>query len=413
MTAQAQHLPSLTASIDYAILATRFRPIFARIAEGTVARELERTQPYEQIQWLKDAGFGAVRVPVEHGGSGASLPQLFQLLIELAEADSNIAQALRGHFAFVEDRLNAQVSGPQTVWFKRFVEGDLVGCAWTEIGAVKIGDVITRVSRQGEQWVVNGTKYYSTGSLYSDWIDLFARRVDTGADVIAAIRTQQPGVHQSDDWDGFGQRTTGSGTSVFENALVEEENIIDFATRFKYQTAFYQLVLLAVLVGSGRAALRDFSAEVGKRTRVFSHGNAPSSSQDPQILQVIGKASGQVYASEAATLRAAQAAQAAYLAHFIDDAETERQANIAAELASAQAQVAAVDLVLRATSDLFNTLGASATSTAKQLDRHWRNARTASSHNPVIYKERIIGDWHVNGTEPPYVWQIGGGAKQG
>ena len=412
MTAQAQHLPSLTASIDYTILAARFRPIFARIAEGTVGRELARTLPYEQIQWLKDAGFGAVRVPVEHGGSGASLPQLFQLLIELAEADSNIAQALRGHFAFVEDRLNAQVSGPQTVWFKRFVEGDLVGCAWTEIGAVKIGDVITRVSRQGEQWVVNGTKYYSTGSLYSDWIDLFARRVDTGADVIAAIRTQQPGVHQSDDWDGFGQRTTGSGTSVFENALVEEENIIDFATRFKYQTAFYQLVLLAVLVGSGRAALRDFSAEVGKRTRVFSHGNAASTSQDPQILQVIGKASGQVYASEAATLRAAQAAQAAYLAHFIDDAETERQANIAAELASAQAQVAAVDLVLRATSDLFNTLGASATSTAKQLDRHWRNARTASSHNPVIYKERIIGDWHVNGTEPPYVWQIGGGAKQ-
>jgi alkylation response protein AidB-like acyl-CoA dehydrogenase len=413
MTAQAQHLPSLTASIDYTILAARFRPIFARIAEGTVGRELERTLPYEQIQWLKEAGFGAVRVPVEHGGSGASLPQLFQLLIELAEADSNIAQALRGHFAFVEDRLNAQVSGPQTVWFKRFVEGDLVGCAWTEIGTVKIGDVITRVSRQGEQWVVNGTKYYSTGSLYSDWIDLFARRDDTGADVIVAIQTRQPGVRQSDDWDGFGQRTTGSGTSVFENALVEEENIIDFATRFKYQTAFYQLVLLAVLVGSGRAALRDFSAEVGKRTRVFSHGNALSTSQDPQILQVIGKASGQVYASEAATLRAAQAAQAAYLAHFIDDAETERQANIAAELASAQAQVAAVDLVLRATSDLFNTLGASATSTAKQLDRHWRNARTASSHNPVIYKERIIGDWHVNGTEPPYVWQIGGGAKQG
>ena len=413
MTAQAQHLPSLTASIDYTILAARFRPIFARIAEGTVGRELARTLPYEQIQWLKEAGFGAVRVPVEHGGGGASLPQLFQLLIELAEVDSNIAQALRGHFAFVEDRLNAQVSGPQTVWFKRFVEGDLVGCAWTEIGSVKIGDVITRVSRQGEQWVVNGTKYYSTGSLYSDWIDLFARRDDTGADVIVAIQTRQPGVRQSDDWDGFGQRTTGSGTSVFENAMVEEENIIDFATRFKYQTAFYQLVLLAVLVGSGRAALRDFSAEVGKRTRVFSHGNALSTSQDPQILQVIGKASGQVYASEAATLRAAQAAQAAYLAHFIDDAETERQANIAAELASAQAQVAAVDLVLRATSDLFNTLGASATSTAKQLDRHWRNARTASSHNPVIYKERIIGDWHVNGTEPPYVWQIGGGAKQG
>ena len=413
MTAQAQHLPSLASSVDYNTLAARFRPIFARIAAGTVARERERSLPHEPIQWLKEAGFGAVRVPLEFGGGGATLPQLFQLLIELAEADSNIAQALRGHFAFVEDRLNAQASGSQAVWLQRFVEGDLVGCAWTEIGAVKIGEVITRVSRLGDQWRVNGTKYYSTGSLYSDWIDLFARRDDTGADVIAAIRTQQPGVQQSDDWDGFGQRTTGSGTSVFVNAVVEEENLIDFSTRFKYQTAFYQLVLLAVLVGSGRAALRDFSHEVGKRTRVFSHGAAASTAEDPQIQQVIGKASGQVYASEAATLRAAQAAQEAYLAHFAGDAEAERQANIAAELESAQAQVAAVELILRATSDLFNTLGASGTSTAKQLDRHWRNARTAASHNPVIYKERIIGDWHVNGTEPPYVWQIGGGAKQG
>ncbi|XBT41810.1 acyl-CoA dehydrogenase family protein [Pseudomonas viridiflava] len=411
MTAQA-HLPQLSIGTDYETLAARFRPIFARIAEGSVERERTRSLPFEPIRWLKEAGFGAVRVPVEHGGAGASLPQLFQLLIELAEADSNVPQALRGHFAFVEDRLNAHASAAQDVWFKRFVEGDLVGCAWTEVGSVKIGDVITRVSRKGDKWVVNGTKYYSTGSLFSDWIDLFARSDDTGGDVIAAIRTRQPGITQSDDWDGFGQRTTGSGTSVFENAEVEEENIIDFATRFKYQTAFYQLVLLAVIVGSGRAALRDFSQETRKRTRVFSHGNAPAVSQDPQVLQVIGKACALVYAAEAGTLRATEAAQQAYLARFGHDEAAERQANIAAELESAQTQVAAVELVLRATSDLFNTLGASSTSTTKQLDRHWRNARTAAVHNPVIYKERIIGDWHVNGTEPPYVWQIGGGAKQ-
>lgn len=413
MTVQQQNLPAAIASgTDYPSLAERFRPIFARIAEGAVERERERSLPYEPIRWLKEAGFGAVRVPREFGGAGASLPQLFQLLIELAEADSNVPQALRGHFAFVEDRLNAHAAQSQETWFARFVAGDLVGCAWTEVGAVKIGDVITRVTQKNGQWVVNGTKYYSTGSIFSDWIDLFARRDDNGRDVIAAISTHQPGIRHSDDWDGFGQRTTGSGTSVFEDAQVEEENLIDFAERFKYQTAFYQLVLLAVLSGAGRAALRDFSAEVGKRTRIFSHGNAAAVSQDPQVLQVIGKASGQVYAAEAATLRAAEAAQQAYLARFAGDAEAERQANVHAELESAQAQVAAVELVLRATSDLFNTLGASATSVAKQLDRHWRNARTAASHNPVIYKERIVGDWLVNAVEPPYVWQIGGGAKQ-
>ncbi|MFL6607866.1 MAG: acyl-CoA dehydrogenase family protein [Pseudomonas sp.] len=413
MTAQQQHLPPvLSTGTDYEALAERFRPIFARIQAGALEREQSRSLPFEQVKWLKEAGFGAVRIPVEFGGAGASLPQLLHLLIELAEADSNLPQALRGHFAFVEDRLNAHASSPQDVWFKRFVDGDLVGNAWTEIGAVKLGQVITRVSRQGEQWVANGTKYYSTGSIFADWIDLYAQRDDNGADVIAAVNVHQSGVKQSDDWDGFGQRTTGSGTSVFENAVVEAENLIDFSTRFKYQTAFYQLVLLAVQTGAGRAAVQDFSEHVRQRTRVFSTGNASEVSQDVQVQQVIGKASAQVYAAEATTLRAASASQRAYESRFGQDTEAEHTANILAELESAQAQVVVADLTLRATSDLFNALGASATSTGKALDRHWRNARTAASHNPLIYKERIIGDWEINGSEPPYVWQIGGGSKQ-
>ena len=284
MTVQQQHLPHpLSSGTDYQALAARFRPIFARIAAGALEREQHRSLPFEQVKWLKEAGFGAVRVPVQYGGAGASLPQLFELLIELAAADSNLPQALRGHFAFVEDRLNAQAEAPQDTWFKRFVEGELVGNAWTEVGSVKIGQVGTRVSRLGEHWVVNGTKYYSTGSIFADWIDLYAQRDDTGADVIAAVRVQQPGITQSDDWDGFGQRTTGSGTSVFENAVVEAENLLDFATRFKYQTAFYQLVLLAVQTGAGRAAVNDITEEVRKRTRIFSTGNASHVSQDVQV----------------------------------------------------------------------------------------------------------------------------------
>ena len=413
MNLPARHLPSPHAEApDYEQLAARFRPLFARIAEGALERERTRTLPYAPIAWLKEAGFGAVRVPREFGGGGASLSQLVRLLIELAAADSNLPQALRGHFAFVEDRLNAHASASQQAWFERFVAGDLVGNAWTEIGTVKLGEVITRVSQRDGEWRLNGTKYYSTGSLFADWIDVYARRDDTGGDVIAAIRTDQPGVRQSDDWDGFGQRTTASGTSVFEEALVEPGNLIDFSTRFSYQTAFYQLMLLAVITGSGQAAVRDFAQEVKARTRVYSHGNASGASADPQVQQVVGKASAFVYAAEAATLQAAAAAQAAFAARYAEDAAAEHEANVAAELASAQAQSAVADLVLRATSDLFNALGASATSTTKGLDRHWRNARTAASHNPLIYKERIVGAWEIEGHEPTFVWQIGGGSKQ-
>lgn len=402
----------LSTGVDYHALAERFRPIFQRIAEGAVEREQPRALPYEPIQWLKQAGFGAVRVPVEYGGGGASLPQLFELLIELAEADSNVPQALRGHFAFAEDRLNAAPGAARDLWFKRFVDGDIVGCAWTEIGSVAIGDVVTKVSPDGDKWKLNGEKFYSTGSLFSDWIDVYAQRSDTGGDVIAATRTRQPGVVQSDDWDGFGQRTTGSGTSRFTDAVVEAENVIDFATRFKYQTAFYQLVLLATLAGIGRAALKDVAHQVRSRKRIYSHGNAAHVSQDSQIQQVVGEVAALVYAAEASALKAAVPAQRAYVARFGGDDAVEREANVAAEIESATAQVVVSELIQRATTELFNALGASDVRQGKALDRHWRNARTVSSHNPVIYKARIVGDWVINGTEPPFVWQIGNGSAR-
>ena len=122
-------------SDDYERLAARFRPIFTRIAAGAIERENTRTLPHEPIHWLKEAGFSALRVPIAYGGLGATLPELFALLIELATADSNIPQALRGHFALVEDILNTQVAGRREKWLPRFAQGEIAGNAWTELDA--------------------------------------------------------------------------------------------------------------------------------------------------------------------------------------------------------------------------------------------------------------------------------------
>ncbi|KWZ47635.1 monooxygenase [Burkholderia savannae] len=407
-----QTLPDhpLSTGTDYETLAARFRPIFARIAAGAIERDRTRTLPHEPIRWLQEAGFGAVRVPVQAGGAGASIPQLFRLLIELAAADSNLPQALRGHFAFVEDALNAPPGPAPQAWFDRFASGQLVGNAWTEVGDVALGEVKTRVSKRDGRWVVNGAKYYSTGAIFADWIDVYAQRADDGSPVIAAVATHQAGVIRDDDWDGFGQATTGSGTTRFVDAHVDEAHVTDFARRFKYQTAFYQLFHLATLAGIGRAVERDASALVRERKRIYSHGNAPRVSDDAQILQVVGEISAWAYAAEAVALRAAQPSQRAYEARFGGDAAAEHDANVAAEIESAQGQLVVSELVLRAATHLFDALGASAISAAKALDRHWRNARTVASHNPLVYKARIVGDRAVNGTEPPYVWQIGAGA---
>lgn len=398
----------LSLGADYQQVAAKYRPIFAKIAEGVVQRENERQLPFEQIQWLKQAGFGAVRIPAEYGGDGVSQQQLFELLIELAAADSNIVQALRGHFAFVEDRLVAHRDQDQSVWFKRFVQGDLVGNAWTEIGKVQIGDVITRIHKdqEGKCWV-NGEKYYSTGTIYADWIDLFAYDESTQQHVIAAVSTHVQGVDIKDDWDGFGQKTTGSGTLTLQHVSVPADHILPFTQRFKYQTAFYQVIHLATLAGIAQAAVETFSAEVKKRDRIYSHGNADLVRHDPQILQVIGQASAQSYAVKTITLDTAKALDQAYISHFSQDTAQDIITNNAAELSASQGQVVVSDLVLDLSTKLFNSLGASAASRQKQLDRFWRNARVISSHNPTIYKQKVIGDWLINQNPLPYVWQIG------
>lgn len=403
-------MTALATRTRLAELTARFAPHFEKIAAGAAERDRTGALPYQQVADLAAAGFGAIRVPVSHGGAGATLPELFELLTELAAADSNIAQALRAHFAFVEDRLVAAPGPGRDTWLARFAACELVGNSWTEVGAVRVGEVITKVSPDGAGgFSITGAKYYSTGSIFADWLDTYAERTDTKTRVIAAVRRHQPGVALSDDWDGFGQRTTGTGTSTFTGAAVEE--LIEFDTRFKYQTAFYQQVLLAVLAGSARAAEREFAAQLAARKRTFSHAAANIAGQDPQLLQVIGEVSAAAFAAAATVERVSHALQGAYESaialHSGGSAEADEAANDAAELASAQGQVVLTPLVLTALTHAFDALAASATSVSKNLDRHWRNARTAGNHNPWVFKARLVGDLAVNGTQLPRVWAIG------
>ncbi|MCJ8052528.1 acyl-CoA dehydrogenase family protein [Shinella curvata] len=394
----------------YETLAARFRPIFAEIAASATERDLNRGLPHEAIRHLKEAGFGAVRLPVEAGGSGASLPQFFNLLIELSAADSNITQALRGHFGFTEDILNTRDAGRRGLWLGRIGGGEITGNAWSEIGSgAALDRFSTNVAEKDGRLVLNGAKYYTTGSLFADWIDVGASNA-VGEGISVAVRRHAEGVDVVDDWDGFGQILTASGTTTFRDVAVEPQDIVIDDERFKYSAAFYQLVHLATLAGIGRAITADVAKAVAERRRTYTHAAAARSSEDPQVLQVVGRIRAAAYAAAAITLQAAASLQRAFDAHFIDDADAEEKANAIAELEAAQAQTVVSDLILEASTLLFDALGASATKKPAGLDRHWRNARTLASHNPRIYKHRIIGDFAVNGTPPPYQWRIGASA---
>lgn len=382
----------------------RFAPVFQRIAQGAVQREQERTLAFDAVAWLKDAGFGALRVPRSQGGLGATLPELFALLIELGSADSNLPQIVRAHFGFVEGRLVSQDSDSQADWFPKVVAGQLWGAAMAERSDTTTNSVTLKPTADG--WQLDGQKYYCTGTLYADWIAVAAA---DGADFMSVVvPTDAPGVTRVDDWDGFGQRLSGSGTTRFDRVAVPEHQVL---RRFKpgelraesYISAFYQLFHLATLAGIARAALRDAVEFVQGRTRAFGIPGQSSPRLDPLVQRVIGKLSSLSYAADSLVQATAQVLQTTHEA-VLDGSISEAQ-YVDADVRTYQAQQVILPLVLEATSLLFEVGGASATSQVRRLDRHWRNARTLASHNPAIYRERALGDFYLNDVSPAAAWR--------
>jgi len=382
-----------------------FTALFERIAEGALDRSRFHVLPHEQIAWLKVSGFTALRVPREFGGGGLSIVAFVEQFILLARADSQIAHALRGHLAFVETQINRAESADRTRWLKRVVAGDIVGNAVTETGPGQgLGTVLTPAEGG---FHLDGTKFYSTGSIYADWIDVIARATDAaGGDrlVGAIVSTHQEGVTSVDDWSGFGQQLTGSGTTVFSQAFVAAPDLVDLEAQFAsfhYLDVVFQGVLVALQAGQLQALAARTAGLVRDRTRSYTHGNAALPRHDPQVLQVVGELEA---AAQAVT---AIVRDLATRTEDLADSGPEAAggtARAALQVASANAQVVVSRLALQATTQLFDALGASATDEDLGLDLYWRNARTIASHNPWIYKARISGDWAVNGTEPVYFW---------
>lgn len=392
---------------DYEAVAARFRPLFDQIAAGAVTRELQRDLPIAELASLREAGFMALRVPKEFGGVGLDLPQYFNLLIELAQADSNLVQAIRGHAGFVENVLNAHNKDFRQRWLNRLGrEHAFVGPAWTEPGQATQEVFATRVVKKDGRYELNGRKFYTTGALYADWIEVGCSN-EQGEAASAIIKKDATGVKIDDDWQGFGQRLTASGTAHFSNVPVEEGDVTLAEEGCRYVTGFFQLFHLAALAGIGRRLSDETALAVRERKRNFSHANAALARHDPQILQQVGQLRSAAYAAGAIVLKNAEALQRAQDTRFGRDAAAEDEANAIAELEVSQAQSVVISLILNSATGLFDALGASATFRESALDRFWRNARTISSHNPRVYKDRIVGDFAVNEVWPPYQWRIG------
>lgn len=366
---------------------------------GSAERERTRDLPRDLVRRLARAGFGTARVPVDAGGEGVPLEVLVDRLVRLAAADSNIAHLFRGHLAFVEQQLLETDPARRDRWFSEVLTGALVGNAQSETGGSS--DLSTVLTEVDGVLRLSGRKYYTTGTLYADWVDTSARFGDT--DVQVFVSTSAEGVTTVDDWKGFGQRLTGSGTTTYEQVAVRPEDVRsspESPLRHAYLMGFFQLVLLAVAAGVSRAAVDDAVAYVRPRSRVFGYAGTTLPRENPLVQAVVGGLSSTAHATRAIVLECARALDRAMQAHLRGEDATDLA--VAAQLDVYRAQQVVLPLVVQATSQLFEVGGASAVDVDLGLDRHWRNARTLATHNPAVHRARAVGEHELDGTPPSF-----------
>jgi alkylation response protein AidB-like acyl-CoA dehydrogenase len=379
--------------------------LLAQIAKGESERERERILPFEAIDLIRGAKLGALRLPTSAGGAGSTIRELFEVIIRLGEADANVAHILRNHFSVVERLVRHPRDEQGRQWQQAVADGAIIGLATTELDTPQVGNIIpnTTFTPEGDDYLLNGTKYYSTGTLYSDYV--LVRAADpSGRPGATIIPVKRDGVELIDDWDGLGQRLTATGTTHFRNVRVRHQEIVfdaaDVGYGVPYSNTFAQLFLTAIVAGIARAALRDAAALIRSRKRTFYYAPSEVPTDDPVLQQTIGQIASGAFAAETVVLAAAEALDVATDA-FDAGAPDATEAAHKAALVSAKAKIVADDFAIRAGSLLFDVGGASATKKATNFDRHWRNARTLSSHNPTTYKARSIGQHVISGTPLP------------
>ncbi|MBR1203757.1 MULTISPECIES: acyl-CoA dehydrogenase family protein [unclassified Bradyrhizobium] len=379
--------------------------LLSRIAEGAAHRERERILPFAEVDLIRKARLGALRLPADVGGAGASIRTLFELVIRLGAADANVAHILRNHFSVVERLVRRPRDEQHRQWQKAVADGAIIGLAATELDTPKVGNVTpnTTLTADGDDYLLNGTKYYSTGTLYSDYV--LVRTADTtGANAAVLIQVNREGIELIDDWDGLGQRLTATGTTHFRNVRVKRQEAVfdapDAGYGIPYANTFAQLFLTAINAGIARAVLQDAAELVRSRKRTFYYAPSEIPADDPLLQQTVGQIASGAFAAETVVLAAAEALDAATDAFDAGDPTAIDAAHKAA-LLSAKAKIVADELAIRSGSLLFDVGGASATEKATNFDRHWRNARTLASHNPNTFKARSIGQYEISGTPLP------------
>ena len=371
-------------------LATEFR-------EGASERDRTNARPLAELDAFSQSGLWSINVPKAFGGPEVSYRTLAQVIAIIAAADPSIAQIAQNHLGIVAAIRTVSEPEQQARLFSAVLSGTRFGNAFSEKGTKRVAEFETRFTDHGDHVIVRGQKFYATGALLAHLVPIVAVD-DEGRAWYAIAERDAPGLTVIDDWSSFGQRGTASGTVIIDDVRVEKSHLVPAWRGYeapRVDGAIFQIIQAAIDAGIGRAALDDTIAFVREKARPWIDSGQERASDDPYTIRAVGDLTIRQHAAEALLDRAGLAIDAAV-------ANPTPESVAAAQLAVAESKVLTTEVALAASNTLFELSGTRSTLAEHNLDRHWRNARTHTLHDPVRWKYAIVGNHALNGVNPPF-----------
>ena len=371
-----------------------------QFAEGASERDLTRKWPVEELDAFSQSGLWSINVPKKFGGPEVSYVTLSKVIEIISAADPSLGQIPQNHLGVVAAIRTVSDEEQQKLLFAEAPKGVRFGNAFSEFGSKRAADFETKFTDAGDHVIVNGRKFYASGALLAHLVPIVALD-DEGRAWYAIADRNAPGLTVIDDWSSFGQRTTLSGTVLLDNVKVPKTHLVPGYKGYDRPTAdgaVFQIIQAAVDTGIARAAIDDAIAFVRSSARAWIDSGVEHAWQDPYTIQAVGDLKLRLHAAEALLDRAGLATDRA-----VENPTAETVAT--AQIAVAEAKVLSTEIAIAATNKLFELAGARSTLAAHNLDRHWRNARTHTLHDPVRWKYAILGNYFLNGVNPPlHAW---------
>jgi SfnB family sulfur acquisition oxidoreductase len=373
-------------------IATRLAVDFAK---DSALRDREGLLPLRELDAYSQSGLWGINVPKAYGGPGVSYATLAKVIEIIAAADSSIAQITQNHLAIV-GHIDLDGTEQQKKEFFGWVLGGLrFGNAFSELNSKNVAAFETKIAYDGDHAIINGEKFYTTGALLSHIIPVVA--VDDEARAFLAFAERDaPGLNVTNNWSSFGQRTTASGGVKIANLRLPKSRLLPVVAFDRPTIAgpVSQIIQSAIDAGIAKGAIEDTIAFIRTQSRPWIDSGKETAAEDVFTIFAIGDLEIKLHAAEALLEIAGKAIDAASL--------EPSEANVAeATIKTAESKVLTTEIAILATNKLFELAGTRSTLAVHNLDRHWRNARAHTLHDPVRWKFFHVGNYYLNGVSPP------------